>query len=271
MLEKRPFSPGGRGLVGVSPLGVAGSYGIDADGVERAFHELGVNYFFITSKNDGVLEGLKRLIKKGGTSRKSTRHRRRRERADGIRRARGDRKRFEAPRHRLHRRLPNFLGAVPLVRDGQHMARDAKLKEGRAKTLGVSIHDRKMARVLVDELRLDMMMIRYNAAHRGAETEIFATLPEKRPAIVAYTATRWGRLLQSAGDRGPMTPEECYRFALTNPNVDLVLCGPKNYAELEQNARGVALGPLPKERIDEVRAFGDVVRKGVSSIAYGGA
>ena len=46
-LSRRPFGP-----FSVAPLGVSGSYGIDAEGVERAFHELGVNYFFITSKDD---------------------------------------------------------------------------------------------------------------------------------------------------------------------------------------------------------------------------
>ena len=104
-----------------------------------------------------------------------------------------------------------------------------------------------------------MLMIRYNAAHRGAEKEIFATFPaDERPAIVAYTATSWGKLIE--GDKA-MTPEECYRFALSNANVDLVLNGPASYAELEQNARGVAQGPLPAPRLDEVRAFGDEVRK----------
>ncbi|HEY2365707.1 MAG TPA: hypothetical protein VGH87_04940, partial [Polyangiaceae bacterium] len=60
LLSHRPFGP-----FSVAPLGVAGSYGIDADGVERAFHELGVNYFFVTSKDDGVKEGVRRLIKAG--------------------------------------------------------------------------------------------------------------------------------------------------------------------------------------------------------------
>ncbi len=267
MLEKRRFSWNGPS---VSPVGVAGSYGIDADGVERAFHELGVNYFFITSKNDGVLEGLRRLIKKG--------HREELVIAGGanVPTGFGVRAAIEKDLKRLGTDYVDvfqiFWVQYHWYVTGATWPAMQKLKdEGRAKMLGISIHDRKMARVLVDELQLDMMMIRYNAAHRGAEAEIFATLPEKRPAVVAYTATRWGRLLQPADKHKAMTPEECYRFAITNPNVDLVLCGPKNYAELEQNARGVALGPLPKERIEEVRAFGDVVRKGVSSLAYGGA
>jgi DNA-binding NarL/FixJ family response regulator len=111
-----------------------------------------------------------------------------------------------------------------------------ELKEsGKVGKLGVSIHDRVMARKLVDELALDLLMIRYNAAHRGAEREIFATLPEGGPAIVSYTATRWGRLLKAAGDLGPMSAPECYRFQLGHPRVTVALC--------DGQSRGVTYQP----------------------------
>jgi hypothetical protein len=61
-LPSRPL--GNTGLV-AAPLGLAGSFGIDADGVERAFHELGVNYFFVTLRMTKTLEGLRRLIRAG--------------------------------------------------------------------------------------------------------------------------------------------------------------------------------------------------------------
>jgi aryl-alcohol dehydrogenase-like predicted oxidoreductase len=266
ILAKRPFSPAGPR---VSPLGLSGSYGIDADSVERAFHELGVNYFFITSKNDGVLEGLRRLIKAG--------HRSELVIAGGasVPTGFGVRGAIEKDLKRLGTDYIDvfqiFWVQYHWYVTGNTWPAMRKLKEeGRAKMLGISIHDRKMASTLVKELALDMLMIRYNAAHRGAESEIFSTFEATRPAVVAYTATRWGKLLEPAAKLGPMTPEECYRFALSNENVDVVLCGPKNYAELEENARGVAKGPLPQERIAEVRAFGDVVRRtAVSSIAFG--
>jgi aryl-alcohol dehydrogenase-like predicted oxidoreductase len=149
-----------------------------------------------------------------------------------------------------------------------------KLKEeGRARALGVSCHDRPMARALVDELDLDMLMIRYNAAHRGAEKEIFATLDAKdRPAIVSYTATRWGRLLKPAKDLGPMSAPECYRFALGHPAVDVVLSGAKSFEELRESAEGVLLGPLAPERLREVKSFGDAVRSAATGrLGFAGA
>lgn len=267
MLSRRTLGPGGPP---VSPLGLAGSYGIDAGGVERAFHELGVNYFFYTGRNDGMREGLRRLIAKG--------HRSDLVIAAGanVPTGFGVRSAFDKDRKGLG---TDYLDVFQVFWvqyhwyvTGQTWPAMRKLKEdGLVRMLGVSIHDRPMARRLVDELGLDMLMIRYNAAHRGAEKEIFATLPERRPAIVAYTATRWGKLLERAQGKGPMTPEECYRFALGDPHVDVVLCGPKSYAELEEDARGVAAGPLPAERLAEIKAFGDIVRqRAVSRLAFGG-
>lgn len=262
ILSRRPFGP-----FSVAPLGLAGAYGIDADGVERAFHELGVSYFFITSKEDGVKQGVRRLIKAG--------HRDEIVIAGGanVPTGFGVRAAFDKDCKSLgtdHIDVFHlFWVQYHWYVTGQTWPAMRKLEEeGRVKMIGMSIHDRVLAAKLVSEIEPDMLMIRYNAAHRGAEMEIFATFPEgKRPAIVAYTATRWGKLLEG---EGAMTPEECYRFALSNANVDVVLSGPATYAELEQNARGVAQGPLPAQRLDEVRAFGDVVRKSLSSrVAFG--
>lgn len=136
-----------------------------------------------------------------------------------------------------------------------------RLKEqGKVRALAISCHDRVKARSYVNELDLDVLMIRYNAAHRGAEREIFASLGDKRPGIVSYTATRWGRLLKPAGELGPMSGPECYRFALGHPTVDVALCGARTYDELRENVEGVLAGPLPDERLSEVKRFGDAVR-----------
>lgn len=44
-------------------------------------------------------------------------------------------------------------------------------EEGKVRALGVSIHDRPRAGALAEESILDLLMIRYNAAHTGAEME----------------------------------------------------------------------------------------------------
>jgi aryl-alcohol dehydrogenase-like predicted oxidoreductase len=142
-----------------------------------------------------------------------------------------------------------------------------KLKDaGAVRSLGISCHDRPMARSLIDELGLDAVMLRYNAAHRGAEREVFDTLDAaRRPGIIAYTATRWGRLLKPLDGLGPMSPGECYRFALGHPCVDTVLCGAKTFDELATNVRAAQQGPIAQERLAEIKQFGDLVRAKVTS------
>jgi predicted aldo/keto reductase-like oxidoreductase len=258
-LAPRPF---GKTNLAAAPLGLAGNYGIDADGVERAFHELGVNYFFVTLGMTKAIEGLRRLIAAG--------HR------DKLVLALGASVPTGWGVERAWEKCAKALGvdSIDIFQlfwvqahwyvTGKTWPAMRKLKEdGRAKTLGISCHDRPMARALVDELELDMLMIRYNAAHRGAEKEIFATLeaaPAARPAIVSYTATRWGKLLKPARDLTPMSGPECYRFAVSNPHVDVVLCGARSFEELKENAEGVLQGPLLAPRLEEVKRFGDAVR-----------
>ncbi|MEI8256388.1 MAG: aldo/keto reductase, partial [Deltaproteobacteria bacterium] len=147
-----------------------------------------------------------------------------------------------------------------------------KLREqGKVGALAISCHDRPLAASLVKELGLDALMIRYNAAHRGAEREIFEPLGTERPAIVAYTATRWGGLLKPVkGFERPMDPGECYRFVLENPSVDVTLCGAANYEQLRHDVAAVLEGPLAPARREEVLRFGDAVRGGARGIAFGG-
>jgi aryl-alcohol dehydrogenase-like predicted oxidoreductase len=134
-------------------------------------------------------------------------------------------------------------------------------EEGKVRALGVSLHDRPRAGRLAEESNLDLLMIRYNAAHPGAEVEIFPHLARRRPAVVAYTATAWRKLLRAPGRwKGKVpTAGDCYRFCLASPHVDVVLSGPRNVAELRENIAAVDRGPLSPAEMEEMRAFGSAV------------
>lgn len=134
-------------------------------------------------------------------------------------------------------------------------------EEGKIKAFGTSIHDRVKAGELARESPLDMLMIRYNAAHPGAERDIFPHLEARHPNIVAYTATSWRKLLKRpSGWSGPvMTAGDCYRFCLTNDNVDVVLTGPSSQVELEENLAAIDKGPLTAEELAWMREFGRTV------------
>jgi len=108
-------------------------------------------------------------------------------------------------------------------------------------------------------------MIRYNAAHRGAEQDIFPHLAAHQPGVISYTATRWRFLLRRpkgwpGGGRVP-TAGECYRFVLSNPHVDVCLTAPSNAEQLEANLAAVRAGPLSDDDLAYLRDFGDAVHR----------
>lgn len=134
-----------------------------------------------------------------------------------------------------------------------------RLREsGKVRALAVSIHDLPRAGRLAEDSPLDALMIRYNAAHPGAEADIFPHLARRRPAVVAYTATSWRKLLRApAGWTGPvMTAGDCYRFVLSSPHVDVVLMGPKDAGQLRENLAALEKGPLSPDEERWMREFG---------------
>ncbi len=55
------------------------------------------------------------------------------------------------------------------------------------------------------------------------------------------------------------TAGDCYRFCLTSPDVDVVLTGPRNVAELRDNLAALDKGPLSPEEMVFMRDFGRAV------------
>ena len=137
-----------------------------------------------------------------------------------------------------------------------------RLREsGKVRAIGVSIHDRPRAGRLAADSPLDLLMVRYNAAHPGAEREIFPSLARRRPAVVAYTATSWRKLLRPPrGRSGPfMTAGDCYRFCLSSPHVDLVLTAPGSAERMRANDAALEKGPLAAAEESWMRDFGRAV------------
>lgn len=250
-------------------LGLATNYGIDGEDLEWAL-EQGVNYIFWTPNARRVTNSLKAALK--------------RDRESLVLACGPTIGYFGSTIRRGCERLLKKLGTeyldifqlfwlgrtsawTPSTIDALVSLRES----GKVRAIGVSIHDRKRAGKLAEDSPLDMLMIRYNAAHPGAEQDIFPYIAKRQPAIVAYTATRWGGLLRRPkGWNGPvMTAGDCYRFCLSNPHVDLVLTGPKNREQLQDNLHQLRQkGPLPEEEIRWIRDFGQVVHKASSRFTF---
>ncbi len=245
----------------VHRLGLALNMGLDAHGVERAV-ERGVNYLFLTRmRTGGVLPVVKaalrrdreRFVLASGPSLGFT--------AGNVRRG---------TESILRRVGVDYLDVLQVFWAGRMSAlTDSVLgelvklrEEGKARAIGVSIHDRPRAGQLAEASPLDLFMIRYNAAHPGAEKDIFPHLGTRQPSVVAYTATSWRALLRTprSWTERPATAGDCYRFCLSSPHVDVVLTGPKTEAELDENLAALEKGPLSAEEDAWIRRLGVAVR-----------
>lgn len=159
----------------------------------------------------------------------------------------------------------HFLGVTrgkemtPRVWDEMNALRE----DSRVRAISISTHDRRFAGELAARGALDAMMVRYNAAHRGAESDVFPHLAAHRPGVVSFTATRWRLLLRPPHgwpkDRPVPDAGMCYRFVLSNPHVDVAMTAPSNPRQLRDNLAAVRRGPLSPGEMAFMREFGDAV------------
>jgi predicted aldo/keto reductase-like oxidoreductase len=255
--ERVPF--GRTGLM-VSRIGLASGYGVPTAAIEKAFHEYGVNYLWLSVfMPRGMVRAIHNL----------------------------------APKHRDELRIllawPAFAGfflqryverwlkklkieqADLVVVQGQQkppsqkfIDRVHRLREsGKVRFVGMSSHERPLfGKIARGEVRapVDFFQVRYNAVHTGAEQDVFPHLPqENRPGIVIFTATCWGKLLKPklmpAGER-PLAPADCYRFVLSHPDVNVCVTGPSTATQMEDNLKALDAGPLDEEEMARVRHIG---------------
>ena len=242
----------------VHRVGLSGSFGLDESGAREALERL--QYVFWSSRMKGLTPALRDALRRDreryvvsagpmlgyfpGAVRKATEKALRTLGTDYL----------DVLQLYWLSKMSAFTGAVQ-----EELLR---LKaEGKARAIGVSTHDRARAGRLAEDSILDLLMIRYNAAHTGAEQDVFPHLARRHPALVAYTATSWRRLLRAPrGWQGRvMTAGDCYRFVLSSPHVDVVLMGPRNAAELRENLAAVEKGPLARQELAWMREFGQAV------------
>jgi predicted aldo/keto reductase-like oxidoreductase len=140
---------------------------------------------------------------------------------------------------------------------------DKQKKSGRVRMIGLTSHQRDLAAACAGSGALDLLMIRYNAAHRGAEADIF---PVVQVPVVTFTGLRWGGLLKPTPDDPagftPPPPKDWYRFCLANENVTVALAAPGNRGELEHDLELLDEWRAPTaEEMTALRAHGDRVRR----------
>ena len=251
----------GRTELKVGRLGVACSYGAPTEAFDEAF-ERGCNYFYWGSiRTRAMAKAIRAICQRG----------RRDELVIVIQSYSRSALLLEISCTRALKRLALDYADVLLL--GWHNRRPPQrildqalsLKaKGMIRFLAISGHNRKLFPELAREESSDIFHIRYNAAHRGAESEAFPFLHgEQRPGVVTYTATRWGQLLQQKkmppGERAP-SASDCYRFALSQPVVDVCMTGPRNLDQMREALRALDLGPLGADELERLSRIGDHLR-----------
>ncbi len=123
-------------------------------------------------------------------------------------------------------------------RRGAHRLLTELKRAGAVRMIGLTTHNRRLAAELARGGALDLLMVRYNAAHRGAERDVFPVTRAMGLPVVVFTALRWGHLIRPLPGNGrdrPLSAVECYRYALSHPDVAVVLMAPGNRRELMEN------------------------------------
>jgi aryl-alcohol dehydrogenase-like predicted oxidoreductase len=250
----------GRTGVTVGPLGISASYGVPAAAVERAV-EAGMTYVYWGSMRTPSF-------------------------AEALRHLAPTRDRFSLVVQSYSRVGPALAWSVEraLRRIGYDHAdvlllgywnrgmRPAILdaartlqRRGLVNLLAVSSHNRAAAAALAASGEFDVVHLRYNAAHPGAERDCFPYLPaEGRPGVVSFTGTSWGQLMNPKytppGERTPAA-SDCYRFVLSHPDVDVCATGPASAEHVEQAIAARELGPMAEEELAWMRRVGVEVRR----------
>lgn len=142
-------------------------------------------------------------------------------------------------------------------------------QEGKVRLLGLTTHQRRLAARWARSGRLELLMIRYNAAHRAAERQVFPVTRAQGIPVVAFTCLRWKTLLRPTPENPPgqAPPQalEWYRFVLAQPDIAVALMAPNDRRELQANLRLLEDWRPPdaqtcrwlKAQGDRVRRFGE--------------
>jgi len=134
------------------------------------------------------------------------------------------------------------------------MARARAAGQNGARAIGATFHQRSLAVVSEQYDMLDIRFIRYNSAHPGARRDLFPYFRSVRTSPVFNFKSTMSQVTPQMFEalnlpKSYWVPDICdyYRFVLTRPEIDGVLCSPMQPEEVQQLARALEKGPLTRE------------------------
>ena len=118
-------------------------------------------------------------------------------------------------------------------------------------SIGATFHDRLAARSALSLGAVDLALVRYNPVHPGAREDLFPFRPAAgRTRLFNFNSTvgvvssaRFEALGLDADQWRP-APTDYYRFALSRPELDGLLCAPQTPEQVTALVRALDEGPL---------------------------
>ncbi len=244
-----------------SILGLGSNQSIDINYIQTAF-EAGVNYFFFYNLScENYISGLKPLLQQEreqvlvATGSEQRDRKALRQYLDLVRQ-RLDIEVIDLFLLEYVSPADDWTNIQEIVEELRHWQEQELIRY-----LGVTVHNRALAGKLVADRKIDVLMHRYNMAHRKAEKDVFPAAKNADIPVIAFTGTRWGSLLRGHPHwQGKIpTAADCYRYALSNDAVRIALTAPQSLAQLNENIqvlKNPQLDPAAKARW---QSYGDLI------------
>ncbi len=246
----------------VSILGLAGNRAMDARCLKKAF-AAGINYFFFyeLSAIENLVDELKILLADKrqdilvATGSESRNFQQLQQYLDSVR--------SYLDLDVIDVFLLEYVSPADDLTQIQALLQELEIwqERGWIRYLGISTHNRSLALNLIESGQIEVLMHRYNMAHRKVEQDVFpAALQATLPAI-AFTCTRWGTLLKGHPNWQNKIPTaaDCYRYALANEAVSIALTSPQTLAQLEENLQVLDRSQLTDAEKTLWQSYGDLI------------
>ena len=136
--------------------------------------------------------------------------------------------------------------------------------------VGASFHDIVAARRSIIAEETDVAFVRYNPGHRGAAIDLFPYLSRPRGTVVYNFNSTHGHVNEwqwrSLGLEDYWQPgiTDYYRFALSEPQLDGILCAPESEPELGALIDALEKGPLTHGEREHLAHLADLSRGNVA-------
>ena len=140
------------------------------------------------------------------------------------------------------------------------------------RAIGTTFHQRPLALVADHYDLLDISYIRYNSAHPGARHDLFPLFKPYRSSLVfnfksvmsRVTPEMFGALNVPSSYWLP-SPSDYYRFVLSRPEINGILCSPLQPSEMKELVAALERPPLTPEEEDYMVWLSSAVHAAVLS------